>query len=153
MQVSAPRTNSPADLAASLYALLLRLTGEPADDHLRAIEDHDLTVSQMRALFVLSFADEPQAGGRIAERLGISAAAASRALDGLVGQGLVERCDPGADRRVRPLAISAAGREVVEELVALKRGQLERFAAALDDRQRELWGAALACLHPEETSR
>jgi DNA-binding MarR family transcriptional regulator len=154
VQVSGERTIDRTDLGGGLLTLLRRLM-LPEGDHLRAIEEHDLTISQVRSLIVLSAADEPLPGGRIAERLGISPAAISRALDALVGKGLVERREPTEDdRRVRPFAVTAAGRAVADEVTALKRAQLERFVASLDERQRELWEAALASLdlNPEDRS-
>jgi DNA-binding MarR family transcriptional regulator len=147
VQASATGTISSSRLAEQLFTLLRKVTLDPEGDHLRAIEAHDLTVSQVRSLIVLACADPtPLPGGQIADRLGISPAAISRALDGLVRQGLVERCEPGEDRRVRPLAITAAGREVAEEVAALKRAQLEHFADSLDDHQRELMQAAMDSL-------
>jgi DNA-binding MarR family transcriptional regulator len=146
VQASGDRTISGTRLGGGLLTLLRRLT-LPEGDHLRAIEEHDLTISQVRSLLVLSCAEEPLPGGRIAERLGISPAAISRALDGLVSKGLVERCEPTEeDRRVRPFAITAAGRTVADEVMALKRAQLEHFVSSLDERQRELWEAAIDSL-------
>jgi DNA-binding MarR family transcriptional regulator len=146
VQASGQGTVSSTRLGEQLFELLRRVTTDPEGDHLRAIEEHDLTLSQVRALITLNCAAEPLPGGRIAERLGISPAAISRALDGLVRQGLVERCEPSEDRRVRPLAITPAGREVAEEVTALKRAQLERFVASLDERQRELLETAIDSL-------
>jgi DNA-binding MarR family transcriptional regulator len=146
VQASGERTIQGTRLGGGLLTLLRRLT-LPEGDHLRAIEEHDLTISQVRSLVVLSCAEEPLPGGRIADRLGISAAAISRALDGLVSKGLVERCGPSQeDRRVRPFAITAPGRTVADEVMTLKRAQLERFVESLDGRQRELWEAAIDSL-------
>jgi DNA-binding MarR family transcriptional regulator len=153
VQASGTRTISPAHLADGLYGLLRELTLGSDGDQLRAIEDHDLTVSQVRSLLVLASDPEPLPGGRIAERLGISPAAISRALDGLVRQGLVERREHGEDRRVRPLAITPAGREVAEQMAALKRAQLQRFAESLDERQLTLWEAALESLEDDAEDR
>ncbi len=50
---------------------------------------------------------------------------------------------------MRLLAITDSGRAVAEELSALRRAQLERFVAALDDDQREALGAALASIDPD----
>jgi len=134
------------ELATGLMTLLRRLLLDPEADHFRAIEDHDLTLSQVRALKLLAGAPEALPGGRIAERLGISPASVSRALDGLVRQGLAERADSAADRRVRLLAATPKGLRLADELTALRRAQIERFAAGLDDEQRELLAVALAAL-------
>lgn len=152
MQASGEGTISGTRLGGALLTLLRRLT-LPEGDHLRAIEEHDLTISQVRSLIVLSCAREPLPGGQIAERLGISPAAISRALDALDRQGLVERSESADDRRVRPFAITAAGRALADEVMALKRAQLERFVASLDARQRELWEAAIDSLDLEADTR
>lgn len=137
MQASATTTPT-SRLGDQLFALLRRLTLDPESDHLRPVEEHDLTVSQVRALLVLACHEpEPLPGVRIAERLGISAAAISRALDGLVRKGFVTRSESESDRRVRLLRLTDAGRATAEELSALRRAQLDRFVATLDAEQRE----------------
>ncbi len=150
MQASSPsKAPSHTELSEQLYALLRQLTLDPEADHFRAIDEHELTVSQVRALLVLACSDpEPLPGARIAERLGISAPAISRALEGLVRQGFLERRDSDEDRRVRLVAITTAGRDLAEELAALRRAQLDRFVAALDPDQRDLLAAALGALDP-----
>lgn len=135
------------ELGESLFKLLRRLLLNPEADYLRAIEEHDLTLSQVRALMLLACSDpDPLPGGRIAERLGISPAAISRALDGLVRQGLLERRESEQDRRVRLLAVTAAGRGVAEELAALRRAQIERFVTTLDAGQHEGLAEAITAL-------
>ena len=144
MQASAPPTITTFELTERLFTLLRRITLDPQADHLRAVEEHDLTISQVRSLLLLACTDpEALPGGRIAERLAISPAAISRALDGLVRQGLLDRRESTDDRRVHPFAITAAGREIAEELTALKRAQLDRFVSSLEPEQRERLGAAL----------
>lgn len=136
--VAAPR------LSEQLFTLFRRFLLDPQADHFRAIEEHDLTVSQVRALMLLACSDpEPLPGGRIAELLGISPAAISRALDGLVRDGLALRRESVEDRRVRPLAITGAGREVADQLSTLRRAQLERFVGDLDSDQRAALAVAL----------
>ncbi len=93
----------PTTLSGQLFVLVKQLMLDPEADHLRAIEENDLTVSQVRALMLLAGSDEPVPGARIAERLGFSPAAVSRALDGLVRDGFVVRSESAEDRRVRPV--------------------------------------------------
>ena len=134
MQPSATST----DLSDSLLALFRHLALDPEAHHLRAIDEHDLTVSQVRALVLLACsAPETLPGARIAERLGMSPPAVSRALDGLARVGFVTRSESEEDRRVRPFAITDAGMEVAEELTALRRAQLERFVESLEPARRE----------------
>ena len=142
MQVSSPTTRTR--LGEQLFELFRQLTLDPEADHLRAVDELDLTLSQVRAIHTLACSDpEPLSGGRIAERLGISPAATSRALDGLVNKGILVRTESAEDRRVRLFAITPDGRAAAERLAALKRAQLERFVAGLEPGQREALSAAL----------
>jgi DNA-binding MarR family transcriptional regulator len=142
VQVSSPTARTR--LGQQLFDLFRRLTLDPEADHLRAVDELDLTLSQVRAIHMLACSDpEPLSGSRIAERLGISPAATSRALDGLVNKDILIRTESAEDRRVRLFAITAAGRAAAERLAALKRAQLERFVAGLDAGQREALSAAL----------
>ena len=142
MQVSSPTARTR--LGQQLFDLFRRLTLDPEADHLRAVDELDLTLSQVRAIHTLACSDpEPLSGGRIAERLGISPAATSRALDGLVNKGILVRTESAEDRRVRLFAITPDGRAAAERLAALKRAQLERFVAGLEPGQREALSAAL----------
>ncbi len=116
----------------------------PDADRFEVLERHDLTVSQVRAIVTLACAGtDALPGGRLAERLGISAAAISRALDGLVQKGFVERRESPDDRRVKLVTVTASGRELADDLVALRRAQIEGFLETLDPGQRELLVAAL----------
>jgi DNA-binding MarR family transcriptional regulator len=142
VQVSSPTTRTR--LGEQLFELFRQLTLDPEADHLRAVDELDLTLSQVRAIHMLACSDpEPLSGGGIAERLGISPAATSRALDGLVNKGILVRTESAEDRRVRLFAITPDGRAAAERLAALKRAQLERFVAGLEPGRREALSAAL----------
>ena len=89
---------------------------------MREVSDHDLTLSQLKTLSLLSeLPPEPLSLKDVAERLGISFPAASRAVDPLVRRGLVDRREEGGpqdqagqhDRRGRrphPAPDGGAGR-------------------------------------------
>jgi len=143
---SAASADAPAadDL---VYGLMRAIMLTPEDDHFKVIEENDLTVSQVRAIMMLACADpEALAGGRIAERIGASPPAVSRALDGLVQKGFVTRRESVEDRRVRLFSITDPGRELAGDLVALRRAQIDRFLDTLDPTQRDAIRAALAPL-------
>ena len=147
MQASTPATNAPAATADLVYGLMRAIMLTPEDDHFKVIEENDLTVSQVRSLVMLACKDpEPVAGGRIAERIGASPAAVSRALDGLVQKGFVARRESAEDRRVRLFSITPAGRELAEDLVALRRAQIDRFLNTLTAEQRDRVHEALTPL-------
>jgi DNA-binding MarR family transcriptional regulator len=143
-------SNATTDIAATgdlVYRLMRAIMLTPEEDRYKAIEENDLTVSQVRALVTLACADpDPVSGGRIAERIGASPAAVSRALDGLVQKGFVTRRESTADRRVRLFAITARGHELADDLVALRRAQIDRFLSTLTPDERDRIHDAIAPL-------
>ena len=72
----------------------------------------------------------PVAVGDVARRLEVDLSNASRQLRALEDQGLVTRAVDAADRRVARVAITAAGRRVLERARAIA---LNDYAVALDD--------------------
>jgi DNA-binding MarR family transcriptional regulator len=119
---------------------------DPGADHLGLIEERELSMTQVRALVTLSGRGRPLSTGDLAQRLGLSAAAMSRALDGLAHRELVSRSESASDRRVRLVEISPPGEAIVEEIVALRSVGLERFVADLDPEQRALLSRGLAAV-------
>lgn len=120
--------------AVQLAAFWRRLFVDPrATDHLRAIEEHGLSVSHVRALTVLAKRPDPVPAGELAELLALSPAGMSRAIDVLAERGLVSRSVCQNDRRVRLVCIEAQGRALVEELIDLRLAGLERALEGVDD--------------------
>jgi DNA-binding MarR family transcriptional regulator len=72
----------------------------------------------------------PIAVSEVARRLEVDLSNASRQLRALEDQGLVTRTVDPADRRVAPVAITAAGRRVLDRARAIA---LNDYAVALDD--------------------
>jgi DNA-binding MarR family transcriptional regulator len=118
----------------------------------------DLSFSQMRALCLLEAADHELALTELAPLLGLSPAATGRALDALAAQGYVDRRPDAGDRRIKRLALSAAGRETARRVTTAKHEALLRFAETLSDAERHQLSRALApilaradALNPQET--
>jgi DNA-binding MarR family transcriptional regulator len=85
---------------------------------------HELTSTQALVLRVAA-TEGPQRMGRLAERLGVTVATASRTVDALVAAGLVRRAaDPSDARAVRVAATPRGRREF--------RLRRERFVRALE---------------------
>ena len=88
--------------------------------------------------------DEPPTQASLAAHLGIDRTVLTYVLDDLVEAGVLERTVDPADRRVRRLAATASGRELLAELE-------QRVA----DAERELWpGSAMpssSCCAPRST--
>ena len=79
----------------------------------------------------------------VADRLGISLAAMSRAADGLVQRGLVGRLEDPEDRRIKRLSLTPAGDELVRKLIQSRLAGIEGFVDSLSAKERALLEKAL----------
>lgn len=95
----------------------------------------EVTLPQYRALVVLA-----QHGTRrpadLATALTVSASTATRMCDRLVSRGLVVRTRTGDDRREVALALSPAGRTLVDEVTRLRRAEMHRLLVMLPATER-----------------
>jgi DNA-binding MarR family transcriptional regulator len=135
------------DLAIKIGAFMLRCMGGRSSEVFRVIDDSGLTFSQMKVLVELETAEEDaRTVTALSEELGISAASASRAADGLVRKKLLTRVEDADDRRVRRLALTAKGRELAERIISARLAGLEGFADSLEPDERQKLEAALDAL-------
>ena len=111
----------------------------------------ELTLSQLRALFVLAYGDHAPALSELAGEIGLSVPATGRAVDGLVRAGLVSRSEDEADRRVKRLALTAQGDEIIARISAARREGVRQFAEELDDEARAAFAHALGLIPTETT--
>jgi DNA-binding MarR family transcriptional regulator len=88
----------------------------------------DLTLSQIKALFLLSDAHDLTVGG-LAEKLRVGRPAASILVEVLVEHGYVERIEDRADRRRTFVRLTSPGSELITQLL---RGQQEFLRAWFD---------------------
>jgi DNA-binding MarR family transcriptional regulator len=124
-------------------------------EQLQALEASGLTMSQCKALLALagsgeSLEPEPRHFSEIAEHLGLSLPAMSRAVDGMVSKRLITRVEDPEDRRARRIAITPKGEQLVGKLVSLRLASLERFVSSLTTSQRRKLDAALEALLERE---
>jgi DNA-binding MarR family transcriptional regulator len=142
-----PAQTEAKDTAARLGALLRYLFTFDRGEHLRAIEDSGLTLTQCKALLLVAGPEAAElTGSEIADRLGVSHAALSRAVDGLVRKRLVKRVEDRSDRRVRRIAATDKGSGLAAELIQSRMEGLEDFAASLTAAERRKLDAALGAL-------
>lgn len=99
------------------------------------VEQHELSFTQLKSMFVLANAAEPMPIGQIAELTGASLPAAGRAVDGLVRQGLVTRTEDPDDRRVKRIELTELG---------------DQGMAKIYERRVEALGELLGKLEPDE---
>jgi DNA-binding MarR family transcriptional regulator len=141
MQTSA---TSAEQLAGQLMRFVTHVMKAKQEDFLRVIAELDLTLPQMRALFVLGQSERALALTELAPRMGLSVAAAGRAVDGLVRDGLISRSEDLEDRRVKRLALTERGRETTARVAGARLEGLRQFAETLDEEGRERLAHGLA---------
>ena len=135
---------SPHQLAADLQRFYGSCMKGEQGELFALIAELELTMAQMRGLFVLDTADHAQALTELAPQMGLSVAAAGRAVDGLVRHGFVSRSEDPADRRIKRLALTADGRAALERINEARLVGLRRFAATLGEAERDALAEALA---------
>ena len=123
---------------APLWAYLNR---KSSADLFRMVAELDSSFSQVKMLFLLE--DGEHSVKEIAERLGLSLPAASRAVDGLIQRGYVSRRESATDRRSRLVALTGDGRAVVERVLRARLQTLEAFADELTPEERDCLYTAL----------
>lgn len=155
--------DEPDALVSGIGALFQRIFRPPGGFPLKLLPAHqDLTMAQFRALIVLE-REAPLAVGELGDRLGVGLPAASRLVERLVNDGLVERWDDPSDRRralVHPaprgleaMAQMNQGREMMVQrmhsiVARLDRDELVHLHAGLT-----ALAAAAAAARLEETVR
>ena len=117
----------------SLVAVATRSLGAAAED---------TTIAQYRALVVLA-SRGPQRMADLAAALGVAPSTAGRMCDRLVRKGLIRRHRARADRRAVLVAVTAAGRLVVDQATARRRALIEEVLAKLPDSTQRAIAVAL----------
>jgi DNA-binding MarR family transcriptional regulator len=126
-----------------LGLLVRHLLGSTNREFFAALQDAGISFSQLKCLGLLSSAEAPLSLGALSEDLGLSLAAVSRAVDGLVQRGDVKRQEDPSDRRSKLVTVSAHGRATYERVLAVRVAGVERFVEGLEPEDREALGAAL----------
>ena len=100
----------------------------------------DLTITQVRGIFLLSTRDQALPISEVADHLGISAATAGRTIDRLVTLGLVDRHEDPDDRRTKLVSLTPTGQDLTDtqrqamhdRITELSRALPTEVAAGLD---------------------
>jgi DNA-binding MarR family transcriptional regulator len=119
---------------------------------LRAIDAHGLSFVQFKVLMELYVADPDEAPyiQELSVCLGTPTPSLSRAVEGLVQKDLVSRCEDPDDRRRRRVALTSAGREVLDQFYLSRVAGVIEFAAGLTGVQRQAFDAAVGSLLERE---
>lgn len=133
-----------AELTSTLTAILSHLLTSTGRDFLQAVDELELSLTQIKSLRALTDADEPLSVKALGDELGLSTPAISRALDGLVQRDFVTRAEDPDDRRSKRLALTRKGRRTHDQLYALRVAGLREFVDALEPEERDALAAGLA---------
>jgi DNA-binding MarR family transcriptional regulator len=151
--MSTASTTPPAtQLVDSLGAFVGHVLRSSNDASFALAHEHDLSLSQLRALCLLAEQDDAPLH-ELTPGLGLSPQATGRAVDVLVRGGLATRREDERDRRVKRVALTDAGRLAVRRLDDARRDGMHEFVAALEDEQREALARALDVLPTAEGRR
>jgi DNA-binding MarR family transcriptional regulator len=106
--------------------------------------DEVLTVPQLRVLVVLTRTEYASLSA-VAGEIGVNPSNTSRTCEQLVQRGLITRAEDPRDRRRLLLALSPAGRELLDQVMTQRREMLDVIVGAMRPRdQRSLMGALAA---------
>jgi DNA-binding MarR family transcriptional regulator len=126
-----------------MYALAAYLMRTANVGTFNAIAELDLSFTQIKALCALDADGEERSVKALAESLGVSLPAMSRAVDGLFERGLVGRDEDPADRRMKRVRLTDSGRAVPRALNEARLSALEGLMSSLDDEEAAALGGAL----------
>src|SRR5271155_2134149 len=130
-----PGSTDRAELSLDLAALARYLMRSANVGTFNAIGELDLSFTQIKALCALETDGEERSVKALAETLGVSLAAMSRAVDGLYERGLVGREEDRSDRRMKRVRLTDAGRAVPQALQYARLSALQEFVGSLEPEQ------------------
>jgi DNA-binding MarR family transcriptional regulator len=136
---SADREALSRDMAA-LASFLMRTANVGT---FNMIAELDLSFTQIKALCALDADGEERSVKALAESLGVSLAAMSRAVDGLFERGFVRRDEDAADRRMKRVGLTDAGRAVPQALNEGRLSALQELMSSLADEEADALQHAL----------
>ncbi|WP_283138034.1 MarR family winged helix-turn-helix transcriptional regulator [Rhizohabitans arisaemae] len=111
-----------------MEADLIRLhTRDQSDELLNA----NLTIQQIRVLMLLNL-DDGIPTHDLAANLGVGLATATGIVDRLESRDLVRRAEDPADRRVRRIELTRAGRQMIGDIVDAGRERRQRVLLRMD---------------------
>ncbi len=147
MQAStaAKQASAEQQLAQDIGDLIKHLLTFTGGDFFQAIDELQLSFTQIKAAQFLAETKEPLSLGAIGDHLRLSLPAVSRAVDGLVKRGICTRAEDPADRRSKRIVITARGRRLYERLHEIRVAGIRDWAESLDPAERD---ALLKALRP-----
>ena len=134
------------ELTRDMFALAGYLLRTANVGTFNAIAELDLSFTQIKALCALEADGEERSVKALAQSLGVSLPAMSRAVDGLFERGFVEREEAVEDRRMKCVRLTASGRTVPRALSDARLSALSELMGSLGDEQAAALERALALI-------
>ena len=125
------RHNLVNELLGSAHLFVSAVSGVMEQQLLTEIAGKQLTLSQLKILKLLDLTEAHNVGD-VAAFLGVSDAAASKAVDRLVRRKYLRRTEGREDRRSSDLSLAVAGRTVLKRYEAAKDRKLATMFGSLD---------------------
>jgi DNA-binding MarR family transcriptional regulator len=113
-------------------------------DFYRAVGELELSISQIRILHLLGGPLPHASLKTLADEIGLSLPAVSRAVDALVHRGLVTRTEDDSDRRAKAVRITAKAKALIGRLTELRVAGISDFVQTLSDEERADLAKALS---------
>ena len=135
---STPQANDA--LTRDMYALVKHLMRVSNLQTFGMIAELDLSFTQIKALCALDADRSERSVKALAESMGVSLPAMSRAIDGLYERGLVDRREDRVDRRMKRVCLTRSGQAMTNSLAAGRLSGIQEFLDSLSAEQ----AAALA---------
>jgi DNA-binding MarR family transcriptional regulator len=133
-------------LTRDMYALASYLMRRANMGTFNAIAELDLSFTQLKALCALEMDGEERSVKALAESMGVSLPAMSRAVDGLFERGFVQRDEDPADRRMKRVRLTDEGRTVPLALNEARLSALQELMSSLGDEEARALEHALALI-------
>ena len=129
-----------------MYALASYLMRTANVRTFNAIAELDLSFTQIKALCALETDGEERSVKALAESLGVSLPAMSRAVDGLFERGFVGLEEDPGDRRMKRVRLTDAGRTVPRALNEARLSALQELISSLGDEEAQALENALGLI-------
>jgi len=133
-------------LAGDLFALASYLMRRANVGTFNAIAELDLSFTQIKALCALETDPATRSVKALAEDLGVSLAAMSRAVDGLFERGLVGREEDPSDRRMKRVQLTEDGHRVPRMLNDSRLSALSELIGSFGEEEAAALQGALALI-------
>jgi DNA-binding MarR family transcriptional regulator len=132
-----------AKLTEDLATFVRYLMHSHGEDFFKAVGELDLSFTQVRILGILARDVERASVKELADGLGLSLAAVSRSVDGLVQRGYVTRAEDSDDRRMKRIAATGDGGALLTRLMELRTAGAADFLETLTAKERRDLQSAL----------